>query len=237
MDTGILEKGILELGSPVSDDILKKFGIYFHMLEEKNKVMNLTAISGEEDVSRLHFLDCLCIMKYADFKGKTAVDIGSGAGFPGLPIKIMEPDLELKMIDSLNKRVKFLNEVIAEAELSGAQAVHGRAEEEALKKENRDSFDYALSRAVARLPVLTELCLPYVKPGGTFIAMKSTDSEEEINEAKAAVKLLGGHVQKIEDYRIPETDVVHRAVIIEKVSPTPKGYPRRFAKIQQSPIK
>ena len=236
MDYEILKKGLEELGAPSSDDICEKFCIYFDTLEETNKVMNLTAISGWEQVVNLHFLDCAALVKFMDFSGKSAIDIGSGAGFPGLPLKIVCPDMELLMADSLAKRVNFLNDTVEKLNLSGASAIHLRAEEGALKKEYRDSFDFALSRAVAKLSVLSELCLPYVKPGGYFIAMKSADSEDEINSGKNAIKTLGGKIKAVEEYIIPGTDILRRAVIIEKISPTPKGYPRRFAKISKDPL-
>lgn len=231
----ILKSGLDELKIAYNDDILEKYRIYYEYLSEKNKVMNLTAISGWEDTVRLHFLDSLALLGYADFSGKKVIDIGSGAGFPGLPLKIACESMELTMLDALQKRVTFLGETIEKCGLTGAEAIHARAEEAAAKA-MRDSFDYAVSRAVARLSVLTELCLPFVKPGGKFIAMKSTDTEEEINEAKNAVKTLGGKIEKVVDYTVPGTDVVHRAVIIAKVSPTPKGYPRRFAKISKEPL-
>jgi len=236
MDHTILINGLKELNIEVNERMLSDFTTYFQVLEEKNKVMNLTAISGEEEVSRLHFLDCLSLLRLADFNGKKVIDIGSGAGFPGLPLNIAVPTIKLTMMDALAKRTTFLNELIALLSVSNAQAVHMRAEEASLDKNMRDSFDFAVSRAVARLSVLCELCMPFVKVGGKFIAMKGTDSEEEINEAKNAIKTLGGKIVAVEDYPVPTTDIIHRAVIIEKIAPTPKGYPRRFAKIQKSPL-
>lgn len=236
MDYSILRKGMEELSLPADDETLAGFGAYYDLLEERNRVMNLTAITGEADVSRLHFLDSLALTKYADFSGKKAVDVGSGAGFPGLPLKLAVPDMSLTMLDALRKRVDFLNEVITAADLSGAEAVHARAEEAGTKPEFRDSFDYALSRAVARLNVLCELCLPLVKPGGKCIAMKSVDTEDEINEAKNAIELLGGRIEGVYDYTVPASDVVHRAVVIGKLEATPKRYPRRFAKISKEPL-
>ena len=236
IDDRLLKEGMLDLGLTPTDEICRKFGIYLNELEEKNKVMNLTAISGDEEVTKLHFLDSLSLLRYADFAGKTAIDIGSGAGFPGLPVKICCPELSLMMLDAQTKRINFLNGVCEAASIEGAKAVHGRAEEFAVKNEFRDSFDFALSRAVARLNVLCELCLPFVKVGGCFLAMKSTDTEDEINEAKTAIKTLGGRIDMVEDYDIYGTDVTHRVVIIKKEKATPKGYPRRYAKITKSPL-
>ena len=236
MDHRFLIDGLKELNIEADERILGDFDTYYQILEEKNKVMNLTAISGEEDVSKLHFLDCIALTKYADLSGKKVIDIGSGAGFPGLPLNIVAPSMKLTMLDALAKRTAFLNELTEKLSVTNAEAVHMRAEEASLDKKMRDSYDFALSRAVARLSTLCELCMPFVKVGGKFIAMKGTDSEEEINEAKNAIKILGGKIVTVEEYIIPTTDIIHRAVIIEKISPTPKGYPRRFAKIQKSPL-
>ena len=213
------------------------FRRYFEYLEEKNKVMNLTAISGEEEVYTLHFLDCLALFKYHDFKNESIIDIGSGAGFPGLPVKIAEPSVNLTMLDAQQKRINFLSETCDNIGLDGVNCIHARAEEAAFVKEMRGKFDCAVSRAVARLNVLCELCMPFVKTGGYFFAMKSVDSGEEIDEAKKAITTLGGELEAINDYTIPGTDVTHRVVVIKKVKETPSGYPRRFSKISKSPIK
>ena len=213
------------------------FRRYFEFLEEKNKVMNLTAISGEEEVYTLHFLDCLALFKYHDFKNESIIDIGSGAGFPGLPVKIAEPSVKLTMLDAQQKRINFLSETCDNIGLDGVNCIHARAEEAAFEKEMRGKFDCAVSRAVARLNVLCELCMPFVKTGGYFFAMKSVDSGEEIDEAKKAITTLGGELEVCHDYTIPGTDVTHRVVAIKKVKETPSGYPRRFSKISKSPIK
>ena len=206
------------------------------MLLEKNQVMNLTAIREPEQVARLHMLDCAALAGMVDFKGKTLIDVGTGAGFPGLPLKILVPSLELTLLDSLNKRLEWLEEVARALSLEGVRTVHARAEEQALVKGFRDSFDFATARAVADLRALCELCLPFVKPGGTFQAMKSTGSDQELSDAAHAIQLLGGRVREVRDYLIPGTQVTHRVVIIQKVAPTLKGYPRRWAKIQKSPL-
>ena len=235
----IIEKGLRELGlegkvPSLSPALLERYG---QMLLEKNQVMNLTAIKEPDQVAKLHMLDCAALMNYADFTGgKTLIDVGTGAGFPGLPLKILNPDLEVTLLDSLNKRVDWLREIYEVLSLDKIQAIHARAEEQAQVKGFRDSFDFATARAVADLRLLSELCLPYVKVGGHFLSMKSVESDQEIEEAAHAIKLMGGRVRQVTDYTIPGTDVVHRVVDIEKVAPTLKGYPRRWAKIQKSPL-
>ena len=231
----ILTTGAPALGLSIDDTAAEKFETYFDLLVEKNRVMNLTAITDERGVATLHFLDSLAVYNMLDC-GKKIIDIGSGAGFPGLPLKIYDSGIELTMLDALQKRVSFLSETAAALGLSDVECIHARAEEAAAKPPMRDGFDHAVSRAVARLNVLAELCLPFVRQGGSFIALKSVDTENEIAEAESAVKTLGGAIEDVRDYAVPETDVVHRAVIIRKMSPTPKGYPRRFAKIQKSPL-
>ncbi|MDY6020630.1 MAG: 16S rRNA (guanine(527)-N(7))-methyltransferase RsmG [Oscillospiraceae bacterium] len=200
----------------------------------KNAVMNLTRITEPDAVAQLHLLDSAALLRFADLRGKKAVDVGTGAGFPGMPLRILEPDFDLTLLDSLGKRVEWLREACDTLSLRRVECVHARAEEFAAEK--REQFDFALSRAVANLQVLCELCLPLVCVGGRFLAMKSVDSDEEINAAKNAVKTLGGKIAAIEDYTIPTSSVVHRLVIIEKTAPTPKGYPRAFAKIKKSPL-
>ena len=228
----ILKDGAESLGLALSDDALQSFEAYAGRLTEKNRVMNLTAITEEDEVARLHFLDSLSLLPLADFKKASVIDVGSGAGFPGLPLKLAEPTISLTLLDAQRKRVDFLRELCGELG-TDVTCVHARAEEAA---ELRESFDFALSRAVARLNVLCELCLPLVKTGGLFIAMKSVSSDEETAEAARAIRLLGGEPERTADYRIPGTDVTHRAILIRKVSPTPAKYPRRFAKIQKEPL-
>ena len=228
----ILRDGLAALGLNAEGvPALLRFG---EMLVEKNKVMNLTAITEPHDVATLHFLDCAALLALADFKDKRVADIGTGAGFPGMPLKILEPSMEITLLDSLNKRIDFLREVCADLGLSGVSCVHGRAEEFAAG--HRESFDIVTSRAVANLQLLSELCLPLVKVDGYFLAMKSVDSEEELNGAKTAIKTLGGRIEKVEDYTIPGTDVTHRLVFIRKIAETPKKYPRAFAKIKKNPL-
>lgn len=225
-----LRQGLAALELPTEN--VCSFLRYGELLLEKNKVMNLTAITEPQDVATLHFLDCAAMAHLYDFKDKTVADVGTGAGFPGVPLKLVEPSIRLTLLDSLNKRIDFLKEVCADLGLQDVDCVHGRAEEFAAG--HRESFDVVTSRAVANLQMLVELCLPLVKEGGYFLSMKSVESEEEINSAKKAIATLGGKIEKCVDYTIPGTDVAHRLVFIKKVGPTPKKYPRAFAKIKKS---
>ena len=231
----ILENGVKTYGLELPETAAPAFRRYFELLDERSRVMNLTAISGEEDVYTLHFLDSLFLLTLDDFRGKSVIDIGSGAGFPGIPMKIAQPEISLTLLDAQQKRVDFMSEVCSEVGC-GAVCLHARAEEAAFDHGMRDCFDFAVSRAVARLNVLCELCMPFVRAGGSFIAMKSTGSDDELSEAENAVRKLGGEVAKIEDYTVPGTGVTHRAIVIRKVTETPSGYPRRFAKIQKKPL-
>ena len=230
---GLSELNLLDKVPENAPELLERYG---RMLIEKNEVMNLTAITDPEQVAKLHMLDCAALLNCADFKGKTLIDVGTGAGFPGIPLKILVPELEITLLDSLNKRVNWLNEVIEALGLTGIKAIHARAEEQALVKGYRDSFDFVTARAVADLRLLGEICLPYAKVGGTFLSMKSVGSDEELSNAAHAVKFMGGRVRGSQDYTIPGTDVTHRVLLIDKVAPTLKGYPRRWAKIQKDPL-
>ena len=230
---GLSELNLLDKVPENAPELLERYG---RMLIEKNEVMNLTAITDPDQVAKLHMLDCAALLNCADFKGKTLIDVGTGAGFPGIPLKILVPELEITLLDSLNKRVNWLNEVIEALGLTGIKAIHARAEEQALVKGYRDSFDFVTARAVADLRLLGEICLPYAKVGGTFLSMKSVGSDEELANAAHAVKFMGGRVRGSQDYTIPGTDVTHRVLFIDKVAPTLKSYPRRWAKIQKDPL-
>ena len=234
----IISSGLadLKLDGRVPEHAPEQLAEYGRLLLEKNQVMNLTAIREEDKVARLHMLDCAALLGCAEFEGKKLIDVGTGAGFPGLPLKILVPSLEVTLLDSLNKRVDWLGEVSAQLGLTGIRAIHARAEEQAQVKGFRDSFDFATARAVADLRLLCELCLPYVKVGGCFLAMKSVESGAELEGAAHCIKLLGGRVEGEYDYTIPGTDITHRVVTIRKVAPTLKGYPRRWAKIQKEPL-
>ena len=209
-------------------DTLCRFG---EALIEKNAVMNLTAITEPSAVAQLHFLDCIALLNAADFHGKRVIDVGCGAGFPGVPLKIAEPSIRLTLLDSLAKRMNWLSETLPALGVD-AEIITARAEEFAAQR--REQYDLATSRAVARLNVLAELCLPYVRVGGKFLAMKGALAQEEVEEARQGIERLGGHVLRIFEY--PVADAVHKAVVIEKLRPTPPQYPRAFAKIKKSPL-
>ena len=217
------------LGIALTDAQVQQFCRFGQALIEKNKVMNLTAITEPQAVAKLHFADCLALLQAADFHGKAVIDVGCGAGFPGVPLKLGEPTIELTLLDSLQKRVVWLRETLEGMGVQ-AQCVAARAEE----YDAREQFDFAVSRAVARLNVLAELCLPFVKVGGCFLAMKAAAADEELSEAKRAVKLLGGQWERTEEYEID--GACRRVLIFRKTRPTPKQYPRRFAKIKQQPL-
>lgn len=228
-----LLSGLPELNITLSEGQTEQFCRFGEALIEKNKVMNLTAITEPGEVAKLHFLDCLSLLNVQDFREKTVVDVGCGAGFPGVPLKLGEPSIHLTLLDSLKKRIDWLSQVLPELGVE-AECVAARAEEYAAS--HREEYDFAVSRAVARMNLLSELCLPLVKVGGAFVAMKAVDSDEEISQAARGIAMLGGKVEKILDYTVPGTDTVHRAVVIRKVKKTPPQYPRRFAKIKQSPL-
>ena len=228
----LLREGLSALGLP--EDGVPALMRYAELLVEKNKVMNLTAITEPPDIATLHFLDSAALLTLADFRDKTVADVGTGAGFPGLPLKIVEPSMRLTLLDSLNKRIDFLGEVCADLGLSDVACVHGRAEEFAA--EHREGFDIVTSRAVANLRMLCELCLPLVKVGGHFLAMKSVDSDEELAQARGAIAALGAVTERQADYTIPGTDVRHRLIVLKKVKKTEKKYPRTFAKIKKNPL-
>ena len=231
---GLAELGLLDQVPPEAPEQLAEYG---RLMLEKNQVMNLTAITDPEQAARLHMLDSAALLRCAGFSGeKTLLDVGTGAGLPGLPLKILVPSLQVTLLDSLGKRVDWLNEVCARLGLEGIQAIHARAEEQALQKGWRDSFDLVTARAVAQLRLLGELCLPFVKVGGVFLAMKTTDSGPELEEAAHCIKLLGGRAEACADYTVPGTEVTHRVIPIRKLAPTLKGYPRRWAKIQKEPL-
>ena len=233
IQAGLAALGLLDRVPAQAPEQLAEYG---RLLLEKNQVMNLTAITDPDQVVKLHMLDCAALLTCASFADKRLIDVGTGAGFPGIPLKILVPSLQVTLLDSLNKRVDWLGQVCAQLGLEGIRAIHARAEEQALVKGFRDSFDFATARAVADLRLLCELCLPYVKVGGLFLAMKSTDSAQELEDAAHCIKLLGGRVEEPFDYAIPGAGVTHRVIPIRKAAPTLKGYPRRWAKIQKAPL-
>lgn len=222
----------------LSDQQLLQLETYYEMLVEKNKVMNLTAITEYEDVLKKHFLDSLALSQLVTLKGKKIklLDLGTGAGFPGIPLKIAFPELEITLMDSLNKRIIFLQEVINELGLQEIIAVHGRAEEAALKPEYREKYDFCVSRAVARLVSLTEFCMPFVKQGGYFVPYKSGEIKDELQEAGYAIRELGGVHRNTQEYLLPNSDIKRTLVQIEKIRQTPKKYPRAGGKPLKQPL-
>lgn len=227
-----LERGLPELG--MGTDLIPRLAGFAEMVLERNQVMNLTAITEPKDVAALHLLDSLEALKLAGLERESVVDVGCGAGFPGVPLAIAGTGLKVTLLDSLGKRIGFLREACGQLGLDHVECVHARAEEFA--GERRESFDAAISRAVASLPVLCELCLPLVKVGGVMLAMKSTGVAEELKSAQRAIRLLGGEPAEVQTYTIPTTDVSHTLVTIRKASPTPAKYPRRFAQIKKQPL-
>ncbi len=226
-----------QLGIRLSEKQLEQFQCYYERLIEKNKVMNLTAITEYEEVVDKHFIDSILLGSVKELSGKKRViDVGTGAGFPGIPLKIVYPELEITLLDSLNKRVKFLDEVIEELGLTGIQAVHSRAEDLAQDAAHRQQYDICVSRAVANLSTLSEYCIPFVKQGGYFISYKSTQIEEELKQAKKAVQVLGGTLEQVETVQIPGTTIERQFVMIRKTGTTPKKFPRKAGTASKTPI-
>lgn len=232
--TELLKNGFSAMKLSVSDAQIAQLEDFTARMLKTNKVMNLTRITDPKEIAEKHLLDCASLLQAADFSKKSVVDVGCGAGFPGMPLHILCPSCQLTLLDSLGKRIRFLQGCIDEMQLSDIEAVHARAEEFAAK--HREQYDFAVSRAVAQLNVLAELSLPLVKQGGAFIAMKSKDTDEELERAKKAIRLFGGEIEKIIDYTIPHTEITHRLVVIRKKNHTPKQYPRPFRKISASPL-
>lgn len=232
--TELLQNGFSAMELSVSDAQIAQLEDFTARMLETNKVMNLTRITDPKEIAEKHLLDCASLLQIADFSQKSVIDVGCGAGFPGMPLHILCPSCRLTLLDSLGKRIRFLQGCIDGMQLSDIEAVHARAEEFAAK--HREQYDFAVSRAVAQLNVLAELSLPLVKQGGAFIAMKSKDSDDELEQAKKAIRLLGGEIEKVVDYTIPHTDITHRLVVIRKKQHTPKQYPRPFRKISASPL-
>ena len=230
----ILKDGLAALG--LSTDCAEKLERYGTALVEKNKVMNLTAITDPAGVAQKHMLDCAAVLGAAELDKKRVIDVGTGAGFPGMVLKVLEPTIELTLLDSLGKREKWLSELSAQLGAAPVECIHGRAEEQALLEGYRDCYDLAVSRAVADLRILAELCLPFVKVGGRFLAMKSDNCQEEVERAGRAIAKLGGQLRPMAQYQIPGTEITRRVVVVEKIRPTPKGYPRRFSRMKKAPL-
>lgn len=230
-------EGCSDLGISLSDRQVRQFDIYYHMMAEKNKVMNLTAITEFEEVVSKHYLDSLLVVRHADMsKVSNILDMGTGAGFPGIPLKIVFPQIHMTLADSLNKRILFLNEVIEKCHLDGIDTVHARAEEMGRNKAYREKYDLVVSRAVANLSTLTEYCLPFVRKGGMFISYKAADVEDEFRAAEKAIAGLGGKCKNPVYDRVPHTDLERSFIIISKVKNTPARYPRKAGLPSKEPI-
>ena len=225
-----------KLNISLSEMQVNQFIRFYEMLIEKNKVMNLTAITEFDEVIDKHFLDSLNLFRLIDLNSeKRILDLGTGAGFPGIPLKIAFPMIKITLVDSLNKRVMFLNDVVNQLGLEDVECVHARAEDLAKKKEYREEYDICVSRAVANLSTLSEYCIPFVKVGGNFISYKSGDCDEETNSSKAAIKKLGARISKVENFEIK--DMGRSFVVIDKISSTPSKYPRKAGLPSKEPLK
>ena len=237
----MIEKKLCErmsaFGITLTDEMQRQFDRYFELLVEWNKVMNLTGITDYDEVNEKHFLDSLAVVRVLDLSGTDRViDIGTGAGFPGIPLKIVFPHLHVTLLDSLNKRIRFLGHVAEELQLADVELLHGRAEDFAKKKEYRETYDLCVSRAVANLAILYEYCLPYVKENGYFIPYKSGEIEDELDASKKAVSLLGGKIETVEKFTLPGTDIGRSLVKIRKVKKTPGKFPRKAGLPSKEPL-
>ncbi|MCR3955956.1 MAG: 16S rRNA (guanine(527)-N(7))-methyltransferase RsmG [Gudongella sp.] len=233
-----LERLSGEMGVGLTQGMLQDFKLYKELLKEWNEKINITTITEDEEIDKKHFVDSLSPALTNLFDGdESVIDIGTGGGFPGIPLKIRNRKLRVTLLDSLNKRIVFLGQVIDNLGLKDIEAVHGRAEELGLKPEFRETYDICVSRAVASLDTLSEYCMPFVRVGGHFISMKGPEIDEEVKMSRKAIETLGGQVEEIRYVQIPESDIVHSLVVIKKIKPTPKKYPRAGGKPKKSPIK
>lgn len=233
----LLSDSCKKININITDKQMEQFIEYKNMLIEWNEKFNLTAITDEKEIILKHFVDCLAIAAGADLSGdKKLIDVGTGAGFPGIPVKIAFPETRITLLDSLNKRITFLEELTNKLGLENVECIHARAEDAGADSELRENFDLCISRAVASLSVLCEYCLPFVKVGGSFISMKGPDVSEELYSAKKAINILGGEIVEVKTVNIPETNIMHSLVIIKKVKSTPAKYPRKAGKIKKEPI-
>lgn len=233
----LMKEAANEVGLELTEVQYEQFIKYMRLLQEWNEKINLTAITEDEEVIKKHFIDCIKAFKSDAIKNaKKIIDVGTGAGFPGLPIAIMNPNVEVTLLDSLNKRINYLNIVIRELGLKNVITIHSRAEDGARKPELREKFDVATSRAVANMAVLSEFCMPYVKKGGYFVALKGPSIDEELNNGSNAIKILGGELKSIIGVSIEETDLKHNIVEITKIKSCPKTYPRKAGTITKKPL-
>lgn len=237
MDYQILEQKLGELSIKQDQNQLERFHKFYQLLIEWNKVMNLTGITEYDDVVEKHFVDSLSIIKAVDLSRiHTVIDVGTGAGFPGIPLKIAFPHLRVVLLDSLNKRIKFLDEVIFQLGLTEIRTIHGRAEEYARKEEYREQFDLCVSRAVANLSTLSEYCLPYIQVGGIFVPYKSGEIDDEVEQSKKAVRILGGNIKEVMKFELPGTDIHRSFLLIHKEQHTQKKYPRKAGIPAKEPL-
>ena len=236
-DVTKLNSALFEYGITLSDEQTDKLLTYYEMLIEKNKVMNLTAITEYDEVILKHFVDSISLCQVMDLHKEIKVlDLGTGAGFPGIPLKIVFPELKITLFDSLNKRLVFLQEVIDELSLTNIETVHGRAEEAARNKMYREQFDLCVSRAVANISTLSEYCLPFVKVGGQFISYKSGAVDDELSGKEAAIEKLGGELHDVFKFTLPDSEQTRAFVIVDKVKSTPKAYPRKAGTPSKEPL-
>ena len=233
----IFENKLNELGITLTDKQKQQFDKFYELLVEWNKVMNLTGITDYEEVNEKHFVDSLSIVKAIDMESvQSVIDVGTGAGFPGIPLKIAFPHLKVVLLDSLNKRINFLNEVIAQLGLTDIKTIHGRAEDYAKQAEYRENFDLCVSRAVANLSTLSEYCLPYVSMNGMFVPYKSGEIDEELENSKKAVKILGGKIENVVKFQLPGTEIGRSFVKVRKIANTNKKYPRKAGLPAKEPL-
>lgn len=236
-NTNQFEKDLKALNIELNDKQIEQFILYYEMLIEWNSFINLTAITEFDAVMKKHFIDSISLIKAFDVsKSINVIDVGTGAGFPGLALKIAYPKLKITLLDSLNKRIQFLEEVINKLELNEINTIHGRAEDFAKKDDHREKYDLCVSRAVANLATLSEYCLPYVKLNGYFISYKSEKISEELMNAEKAIKLLGGEIKNQIEFSLPETDIYRNLVVIKKIANTPKKYPRKAGLPSREPL-
>ncbi|MGM9979412.1 MAG: 16S rRNA (guanine(527)-N(7))-methyltransferase RsmG [Clostridium sp.] len=234
----LMKNATEEVGMCLSKEQYDKFMKYMRLIQEWNEKVNLTAITEDEEIVKKHFIDCIKAYKSDELKkAETIIDVGTGAGFPGIPIAIMDENKKVTLLDSLNKRINFLNLVISELGLKNVKTIHSRAEDGARTKELREKFDIATSRAVANMAVLSEFCLPYVKVGGSLVALKGPAIEEELEGSRNAIGVLGGKLKNIIEVKIEETDLNHNIVIVNKIKECPTNYPRKAGIVNKKPIK
>ena len=231
-----LKTSLAQWNISITERQMKDFSRYFELLSSWNKVMNLTAVTERNEVILKHFADSVALLRFYSLSHKEVIDLGTGAGFPGIPLKIVCPEIRLTLADSLQKRLRFLDTVIQELSLQEVSLVHGRAEDLGRNPDLRDRFDFCVSRAVANLSTLSEYCLPFVKPQGFFVAYKSEKTEEEIQAAHNAIQMLHGKHDHTEEYCLPGTDIVRTLVFIEKTDFTPKQFPRKAGKPSKDPL-